>query len=233
MLFSSPLVSDARNKLGGTVASRGRAGLSLRSRVAPTQPRTSAQVAARFNFAAATQGWSAQSPATIEAWRAYAARSTLTNALGQTYTPSGFQMWVRSCRYLACIDGGLPVSIPSIGFPGEDAGPLSATIVTAAGVITTAALTLSRSWAGIYGQVSILASLPLPPGTGYISASRYRQIRPLSGYFSGTLPIYATYSKLATRATPGQLVAFKVTPIATYTGVPSATAYTVTTVTGT
>jgi hypothetical protein len=100
MKYISPIISDARASLGGTVFSRNPSGVYTRARVAPTQPRTPSQQNNRANFAAQTQAWRTLTPAQRLGWNNAAPTVTLKNSLGKEYSPSGFQLYVSRNRNL-------------------------------------------------------------------------------------------------------------------------------------
>lgn len=103
MKYLSPILSDARNKLGGSVFARNRSGVYARARVSPTQPRTPSQVANRSNFATITAGWKAITAPQRAGWNALASTRTLTDSLGSRFRPSGFQLYVSCNRNLTLV----------------------------------------------------------------------------------------------------------------------------------
>jgi hypothetical protein len=98
MKWISPLFSDARNKLGGTIYARNRAGVYQRARVTPTNPQTAFQQANREMFSAIVQAWRTLTPTQILGWNSLAESNTLTDSLGQTSMPSGFQLYTSRNR---------------------------------------------------------------------------------------------------------------------------------------
>lgn len=111
MKYISPLISDARNKLGGSVFARNRSGVYARARVAPTQPRTPSQVANRTGFASITANWKTITQAQRAGWNTLASTRTLTDSLGNKFRPSGFQLFV-SCNRNIVVTGGPTISDP-------------------------------------------------------------------------------------------------------------------------
>lgn len=99
MRFLSPLISDARGKLGGVVYSRNPYGVYVRAKTPPAQPRTALQQAGRSNFAALAAAWRALSPADRTAWRNYASQILRTDSLGRQSVPDGFHAYLTNSRF--------------------------------------------------------------------------------------------------------------------------------------
>jgi hypothetical protein len=126
MKYTSALISDARNKLGGDIFARNRAGLYVRVKVKPKNPKTTNQQANRANFSTFTKGWRSLTAAQIAGWNNLANSSTLTDTLGNSFMPSGLQLYVGLNRNLAQIGAtaisdapGAKPSFPTIlGRPG-------------------------------------------------------------------------------------------------------------------
>jgi hypothetical protein len=104
MKWISPLFSDARNKLGGTIYARNRAGVYQRARVTPSNPQTAFQQANREMFSTIVQAWRALTGGQRLAWNNAAEGVTLTDSLGQTSMPSGFQLFTSRNRNRLLID---------------------------------------------------------------------------------------------------------------------------------
>jgi hypothetical protein len=86
----------------GTTASHNRAGQYLRSRRAPVQPiGTGRRAFIRAAFGAAAMSWSSLTTAEQASWTAYAISYPVTDALGQSITLTGQQMWISITTQLA------------------------------------------------------------------------------------------------------------------------------------
>lgn len=83
------MMTDARGKLGGHVFTKARSGATVRTKVSPTNPRTSAQSSARGSLASLSQAWSALSEVQRVAWNSAAQEVGKTNIFGDAYFPSG------------------------------------------------------------------------------------------------------------------------------------------------
>jgi len=125
MKYISPLISDARNKLGGTVWSRNSAGVYQRAHVAPTQPRTTSQQANRALFASLASAWGALSQSQIAAWNQLALTVPWTDTLGHTFYPSGFQLYLSCNRNLQALSLSTINSPPPTKPNLPDLGPVT------------------------------------------------------------------------------------------------------------
>jgi hypothetical protein len=118
MKYIGLISSDARGKNGGNVASRNRFGTYLRRHVAPVQPRSSSQLANRQTFGAISGAWRALTAAQQQGWNTLATTVTFKNSMGQTYNPTGAQLFMLFSRNLV-LNGGssyadAPTTLPSI-----------------------------------------------------------------------------------------------------------------------
>lgn len=89
----SALVSDARGKLNGSVASRNRYGSYLRNKMTPVNRRTAYQQANRAIFGAMSAHWNSISEAERQAWRSYAQDNPYTDIFGDQKTLQGNSMF--------------------------------------------------------------------------------------------------------------------------------------------
>ena len=83
------IVVDGRGKLGGHVFTKTKSGATMRTKVTPVNPKTSAQAAARSRLGGNSQAWAALSEAQRRGWNALAAETGKTNIFGDQYFPSG------------------------------------------------------------------------------------------------------------------------------------------------
>lgn len=96
MLVRYSLLADASGSFGGLVASHGRSGQYIRTRVRPTNPSSSSQVEVRTIFANLSSTWSTLTDEQRDAWVTYALNVPITNALGDPLILTGHQMFIRS-----------------------------------------------------------------------------------------------------------------------------------------
>ena len=80
----SALVSDARGKLNGSVASKNRYGQYLRNKITPVNPQSNHQMAVRGQFGALSSQWRNLTEEQRESWKTAGADSPETNIFGDT-----------------------------------------------------------------------------------------------------------------------------------------------------
>ena len=83
------MMTDARGKLGGHVFTKAKSGATIRTKVTPLNPKTSAQSEARSALGANSQAWRTLTEVQRLAWNSAAQEVSKTNAFGDTYFPSG------------------------------------------------------------------------------------------------------------------------------------------------
>lgn len=83
------IVVDGRGKLGGHVFTKTRSGATMRTKVTPVNPQTSAQASARSRLGGNSQAWATLTEAQRESWQVRAKETSKTNVFGDQYFPSG------------------------------------------------------------------------------------------------------------------------------------------------
>lgn len=86
------IVVDGRNKIGGHVASKNRAGSYFRTKVTPTNPKTTYQVNVRNRLSGLSSAWRGLSDDQRTAWNASVADFARTDIFGDLRNPSGFNL---------------------------------------------------------------------------------------------------------------------------------------------
>lgn len=89
------MMTDARGKLGGHVFTKTRSGATIRTKVTPTNPQTSAQGTVRGLFGNLSRFWALLTLSEQLSWNGVVGEYKKTNAFGDQYQPSGknlFQM---------------------------------------------------------------------------------------------------------------------------------------------
>lgn len=183
MKFLSAVITQASGKLGGVVGAKNRGGNYFRAKVAPVQPRSVAQQEQRANLSALAGAWKSLSAAQIAGWNALASTLTLKDSLGNTYVPTGEQLYVGNNRNLSQVDETV-VDDPPTTKP-DFADPLPIALLS---VVATPAFHLTTSLgAAPTGSVFQVSATPqLSPGKSFIGQSVYRNIGffPASAYAS-------------------------------------------------
>ena len=115
-------IGAASGKAGGIVASRGRTGAQVCARVQRTQPRSSTQQNARAQTGQIAGLWRNLTHAQRQGWNALASSITRQDRLGQSYTPSGYALFLSNNRTLATFGTiGQLITAPTLStFPAID-----------------------------------------------------------------------------------------------------------------
>lgn len=101
-----PLVSEVRGSIGGTTFTAGRFGNVVRQRRSPIHAPTVRRHTYKSLFATVIAHWvSTLNQGQRDAWDTLAAATDFTNSLGETYHPTGLNLYVRSNVLLLKIDG--------------------------------------------------------------------------------------------------------------------------------
>ncbi len=176
MKFISPLISDARNSLGGTTYARNPSGVYARAKKAPAQPRTVSQQANRAAFASAAALWKTLSQSQIKAWNLLASQTPWTDTLGQVFKPSGMQLFTKCQRNLALI-GASPVLDPTPN-PGTYANqsPLVFTAETTNGILTTFGITDAADDYANFANFILQMTAPFSPTISFVAPFKYRNL---------------------------------------------------------
>ena len=107
------MMTDARGKLGGHVFTKAKSGATIRTKVTPLNPKTSAQSEARGALGANSQAWRNIAETQRLAWNSAAQEVSKTNAFGDTYFPSGKNYFTAVNNNLRNI-GQSPVAAPPV-----------------------------------------------------------------------------------------------------------------------
>lgn len=212
MKFLGPPSSGS---IAGTTFSHNRAGQYQRNRRAPVQPiGTGRRAFVRANFAAASSAWAALTGAAQASWIAYADAHPITDALGQSVTLTGQQMYVAIGAQLLNCGSALPTVVP---VSSSVAAPLATVFtVTHLGVIT---ITLTAS-----GGASdfILIAFSKPVSAGVTFNSTFWQQTHVPGNSIGAATYGTAYVAQFGTIPAGTKVFLKLTPVNQYgvTGTP-------------
>ena len=108
------MMTDARGKLGGHVFTKAKSGATIRTKVTPLNPKTSAQSEARSALGANSQAWRMLTEAQRLAWNSAAQEVSKTNAFGDTYFPSGKNYFTAVNNNLRNIGGDVLMNPPAL-----------------------------------------------------------------------------------------------------------------------
>lgn len=145
MAIILPSLGAMSGSVAGNTFSYNRYGRYVRARSTPVNPNTEYQQLVRASLALSATIWqSTMSQAERDAWNTYAFSVTRTNSLGQTYNPSGWQLFAGArawCRRNSFSSGFL-VTAPADPGAADAVNPATSTAV----VLDTAAATNPQTW---------------------------------------------------------------------------------------
>jgi hypothetical protein len=208
------LTVPSSGSLQGTTASHNRAGQYVRSRRAPVQPvGTGRRSFIRSSFAAASSGWSALTSVEQNAFTAYALEYPITDALGQTITLTGQQIYVALGVQALNVAAALPTA-PPISNAVPAITPASLAVVHTTPTVTP---TWTAPGTGNY----VLVGLAAPTSSGVNNPPNFWQ----AGVAAGTLTTLACGTLQANQfgtVQTGKKFWCKLTPVNQYfvTGTP-------------
>ena len=113
------MMTDARGKLGGHVFTKAKSGATIRTKVTPLNPKTSAQSEARSALGANSQTWRLLTETQRLAWNSAAQEVSKTNAFGDTYFPSGKNYFTAVNNNIRNVGGVVLLDPPAlVNMPG-------------------------------------------------------------------------------------------------------------------
>lgn len=108
------IVVDGRGKLGGHVFTKTRSGATMRTKVTPVNPQTSAQAAARSRLGNQSAAWRGMSEENRRGWNELALEVPKTNIFGDNYFPTGKNLFTGLNANLLLIGGSTIETPPSL-----------------------------------------------------------------------------------------------------------------------
>jgi hypothetical protein len=183
------LVVDGRNKIGGQVASKNRAGAYLRNKVTPVNPSSSAQVTQRARFARFAQGWRGLTQALRDAWNAAVSAYKTTDIFGDIQNPSGFNLYVRLNTNLDNI-GASAIDVPAAPVAVNVFSSMSLAAAEGAGTIVA---TVSPETLDANEYVIFRATPAQSPGKNFVK-SEFRQIDVVTAIVAGSVDLETAYN---------------------------------------
>lgn len=207
------LVVDGRNKIGGHVASKNRAGAYLRTKVSPAQPASSYTAAVRSRLASISSAWRSLTEIQRKQWNDAVSSFKKTDIFGNVRHPSGFNLFQELNNNL--VNAGVAqVTDPPLPAVVDALTALSATAVSATGVVT---LTYAPAIAA--DHVALIRATPaLSPGKFFVK-SELRQIKVAVTADASPLAITADYAtKYGDVGAVGQKIFFEVIEVNKTTG---------------
>jgi hypothetical protein len=201
--------------LAGTTASHNRAGQYLRNRRTPVNPvGTGRRGAIRAWFGAAAKAYAALTSTQQAAWASYAASYPITDALGQSITLTGQQMYVAINTQLQNVGAAMVTSTPASNATAATGTPT----LTA---VHSGAITLTPTGLGVSTDYMLYAfSAPQTSGTSFCKT--FWQAGHVAANSSAAIVATTAYTAQFGPVQAGQRIFFKVTPVNQYgvTGTP-------------
>ena len=199
------MMTDARGKLGGHVFTKAKSGATIRTKVTPLNPKTSAQSEARSALGANSQTWRLLTETQRLAWNSAAQEVSKTNAFGDTYFPSGKNYFTAVNNNLRNIGGDVLMNPPAlVEMPG----------LTSVGVdfdLLAEQLDIAPDYLGNDADIVLVCN-----ATSGQSAGRYNfsgKYRKFNGYALAGLPmntlVYDNYVSKFGVPSAGQKVSFE------------------------
>lgn len=164
------IVVAGRGKIGGHVASRNRSGAYFRTKVTPTNPQSSDQVAARNRLSGISTDWRGLTAAQRQSWNSSVGDYAKTDIFGDLRNPSGFNLHQKLNNNLVNCGESQLTSPPAV----EEVDAFSSLSVAAANGAQTVTLTFAGAIAPDH-KVLLFATPGVSPGVSFVK-SEYRQI---------------------------------------------------------
>lgn len=156
------VVTDARNKLGGHVFSKNRAGAYLRTLVTPVNPRSTTQTSVRALFGQISKAWSELTEAQRNAWRSAVDSWKRTDVFGDLKRPDGKALHQRLNQQAQV------VGYPAILTPGEPTEVASAIAATATVKLSATTFSISPISTDAGSTIQVFATPKMSQGTQFV-----------------------------------------------------------------
>jgi hypothetical protein len=210
-----PLVSDVRKKIAGVVFSKAHAGAFTRKKTSPVQPRSSAQRNVRANFTANAKAWSGSLSAIARAaYSTLASTITKRDRLGQSYTPTGAQLYQSICRNLHICGKNPPTTVPTSLVVKDLAGLTLTEVTTEVSPLTGPGIEITPTANPATGEcLVIMAAAPVRAGVKFVGKSKYRVIEVLAEWPTSPATTFPLDITAAYEAKWGQLSSGMTVPI--------------------
>ncbi len=181
------IVVDARNKIGGHVASKNKYGSYFRTKVTPSNPQTSYQMLIRNRLTSISQAWKGLTAAQRTAWNAATQDFKKTDIFGDLQTLSGIALFSKLNNNLLTIGESMLTSPP---VPAT-VGAFTSLSLAVDGTSETVTVTFSPSIPAD-SKVKLFATAPQSPGKNFVK-SEFRLIKVLASTDSSPLDVSSDY----------------------------------------
>lgn len=180
-------VVDGRGKQGGHVLSKNRSGAYIRTKVTPSNPRTTAQMAVRGMFAAISARWSALTEVQRLSFEGRVTDYSVTDIFGDVRNPTGKNLFQKLNLNLENV-GKAPVVIcpEPIAVPYAELGTVEAEVSA-----STFMVNYSGNLTG--NSLIVLATAPMSNGSK-ATENKLRQLEVFPGANGGSVDIWDAYA---------------------------------------
>lgn len=209
------LVVDGRNKIGGQVASKNKAGAYMKNKVTPANPQTTSQTDVRSNLTTVSRAWSGLTAEQRAAWNAYAAQYPYQDIFGDSKYLSGFNMFMKCNLNLLAADESQITAPPATHEVTEVIWGIDTCEAPSTLDVNSATATAPANTRCIF-----LATPCLSPGR-VPSKSDYRQIKSYDTWSGGALSLGTNYGIKFGNLVTGQNVGLGYYSLNTETGLVS------------
>lgn len=184
------VVVEASGSIDGVTYSRNTFGAYARARAVPVNPNTPDQTAARTLLTSLSQQWRTLTATERNGWNTAAQSVVRQNALGESYSPTGQQLYVGVNSNLTNVGSSTVSSAPTLDAAPELVG-LSVTS-SVAGTI------LELDWTSIVGTGNwlVYATPAVSAGINFFRSSLYKLITTFDDTATSPLNIESDYSSV-------------------------------------
>ena len=190
MKFLSTILSEARGSINGATFSRNSSGAYIRARVKPVNPNTTAQSAARAQFATLSSAYKSLSAADRLTWNAARPNFPQVDNLGQTFELTAQQLYMKFNR-----------NCQASGNNTIDVAPTPTTVSSPEfGTVTIDNTQVSIGYLpdplGASETMIISASTCVSAGVSFMGRSGMKQIEVVPGTTASPADIFANYNAI-------------------------------------
>lgn len=164
------IVVDGRNKIGGHVMSKNRAGAYLRTKVTPVNPRSPYQENTRNRLSSISTAWDGIGVSSVRAWNSAVSLWAKTDIFGDIKHPSGFNLFQKLNNNILRV-GGTLITLPPLKVELSFLGTLTIGTVTDSAI----PLTFTLQALGTNEALEVMATPAVSEGKFFVK-SEYRII---------------------------------------------------------
>lgn len=207
------IVTEGRNKLGGHVLSRNRAGAYARTKVTPVNPQTSYQSGVRALFTGLSQAWRGLTNAQRLAWNAAVSNFQKTDIFGDLVSPTGKNLYLALNRNLQLVSG------TAITSPPNPAGTFSLTSVTVAAAAGAGTVAITFAPTPVPAGMAVIVEATTGTSVGkYFVKNLFRNLGTIAAAATSPQAFGTAYVARFGSMTAGTRVSVRLTPVNITTG---------------